>query len=594
MNPEYFLQYIGSKEFAESILSGVAGNAAYDAVKPTIEKIKSRLTGRTVSEDEVKNALEELIVQIGAYTNLNINQLREELFSAFPPGNTQIPRQLTPYTPIDAEEECIGRDEDLKKLEDTLRRSPKVVVVNGLGGIGKTTVAKAWFQAARAGYDHFLWIEMAGNDDRRDTRAASFAETVAYHPTLASNLCLSFVEKEPVEVRFQQIMNALRRLNGRNLLVIDNAGADLEQKEIREQLPLPPDWQVLVTSRSKLNGFEQMLLDRLSPGYAAEVFRKYYTGDCPADSISEILREVDYHTLTVELLAKTLENHLGSLTVDGLLDKLRRRQLADVDLQRRISLNHSPEETEIYLHLLATFDCAGLDSEERLLLARLAALPPGSAYSVSQLEDWGLRRFTAEQTEKGNRTLQEALLRLDRKGWITRSPKNTFSLHRMIQQAALYQLQPGIAEIGVLVEVFTQKMDFDTSTDFTRLFQWIPYARQILAALPENNHDHADVGKLRNNLGVVYRNLGQYDKARDLLEAALESAVKNFGPEHPNVAVRQNNLAYVLKNLGEKEAAVQLMQKAYALRLKLLGPEHPYTKSSAKTLRDWGGEPQSE
>ena len=52
-----------------------------------------------------------------------------------------IPRQLTPYMPIDAAKECIGREEDLKQLADTLRRSPTVVVVNGLGGIGKTTLA---------------------------------------------------------------------------------------------------------------------------------------------------------------------------------------------------------------------------------------------------------------------------------------------------------------------------------------------------------------------------------------------------------------------------------------------------------------------
>lgn len=63
--------------------------------------------------------------------------------------------------------------------------------------------------------------------------------------------------------------------------------------------------------------------------------------------------EVDY---PVELLAKTLENHLGSLTLPDLTAKLKRRQLADPDLKRRIALNHSPEKTEIYLHLLTTFD----------------------------------------------------------------------------------------------------------------------------------------------------------------------------------------------------------------------------------------------
>ena len=294
-----------------------------------------------------------------------------------------IPRQLTPYMPIDAAKECIGREEDLKQLADTLRRSPKVVVVNGLGGIGKTTLAKVWFQQALANYDHFAWINLAGNDDRRDQPAFSFVEIIAYHPTLATNLHLSFGEKEPPLARFQAIMNALRQLQGHNLLVVDNASPDLEQNDIKAQMPLPPQWQVLVTTRHQLRGYELLPLDRLSPKHAAELFQKHYTADCPAADLADLLREVDYHTLTVELLAKTLQNHLGSLTLRALTTKLQRRELADPELQRRIALHHSPEETEVYLHLLTTFDCAGLDADERLLLARCAALPPGGAYSAA-------------------------------------------------------------------------------------------------------------------------------------------------------------------------------------------------------------------
>ncbi|GAB4492566.1 MAG: hypothetical protein OHK0019_14740 [Saprospiraceae bacterium] len=488
----------------------------------------------------------------------------------------EIPRQLTRYTPISSDE-CIGRDEDLKKLADALLRSPKVVVVNGLGGIGKTTLAKFWLQGVLADYDHFAWIEMAGNDGRRDQPARTFLETVAYHPELAVNLRLSFDEKEPLENRFHHIMNALRQLDGRNLLVVDNAGADLEQKEIREQLPLPPVWQVLVTSRNKLHGYELVPLDRLSPEHAKDLFRLYFSGDCTEAELDELLREVDYHTLTVELLAKTLENHLGSLTISELTAKLKRRQLADPELQRRISLNHSAEETEVYLHLLTTFDVAGLDDEERLLLARFAALPPGGAYSAAQLEEW------LKISPDGKKNLHETLLRLDRKGWLTRSAQNTFSLHRMIQQAVLYQLQPALAELAVLVEVFTKKLDFDTSTNFTLLFPWIPYAEQVLATLPENERDSEGVGKLKNNLGIVYRDLGDYERARDLLEAALASNLKNFGKEHPNVARSQINLGAVFLKTGKKEKAKALFQQAYDLFKKRLGEQHPNTQ----TAKEW-------
>ncbi len=479
-----------------------------------------------------------------------------------------IPRQLTPYSPIDVAEECIGRDEDLQKLAATLRRSPKVVVVNGLGGIGKTTLAKAWFQQARADYDHFAWIDLAGNDDRRDQPTFSLVETIAYHPTLASNLHLSFGEKEPPAVRFQAIMNALRQLRGHNLLVVDNAEQDLEQPDIKAQMPLPPDWQVIVTSRRQLRGYELLPLDRLSPLHATELFQKHFHGDCPAADLADLLREVDYHTLTVELLAKTLQNHLGSLPLRELTAKLQRRELGDPELQRRIRANHSPEETEVYLHLLTTFDCAGLDAEERLLLARCAALPPGGAYAAAQLEEW------LQVTDQGRRQLHETLDRLDRKGWLTRSPENAFALHRMVQQAVLYQLQPGMEELGVLVKTFAQKMDFDTSTNYTLLFQWISYAEQVMSTLLESERGHAELIELMNNLGIVYLNLGQPGKARDLLEAALAFDLRNFGSKHHNIGVRQSNLANVYQDLGQYEKARDLLEAALAADLKNLGPEH--------------------
>lgn len=460
-----------------------------------------------------------------------------------------------------------------------LEKSPKVVVVNGLGGIGKTTLAKAWFQSVLPGYAHFLWIELAGNDDRPGQYSASFVETVAWHPTLAANLQLGEPgPNEPPEARFQVIMNALRQLEGPNLLVVDNAGDEMASDAIRAQLPLPPEWRVLLTSRNRLNGYDPMPLDRLSPESAAALFRKYYNGDCPDETLETLLKEVDYHTLTVELLAKTLANHFGSLDLATLTDKLRRRQLADPELQRRIVSNHSKAETEVYFHLLTAFDCSGLDEAEQLLLARFTGLPLGQSFTAAQLEEW--LRAPAEE----RRALHETLDRLDRKGWLTRSDGPRFGLHRMLQQAVGYQLKPGMQQLGVLVDTFTQKLASDVRTNYTLLFPWIPYAEHLLGILNENDAGTAEASKLMNNLGAVIEETGQYDRARDLLELALNSDLKNFGPEHPNVAVRQLNLGVVFLNTGDKEKARQLITDAHRLFQKQLGDAHPSTQTARKWL----------
>ncbi len=63
----------------------------------------------------------------------------------------------------------------------------------------------------------------------------------------------------------------------------------------------------------------------------------------------------------------------------------------------------------------------------------------------------------------------------------------------------------------------------------------------------------------QSNLANVYSYLGQYEKARDLLEAALKSDEKNFGTFEKFTRASksgqcQNNLAFgQYKNMGEDE-----------------------------------------
>jgi tetratricopeptide (TPR) repeat protein len=483
--------------------------------------------------------------------------------------NIDIPRQLTPYAPISVEDECLGRSNELEGLQRAVSQAAKVVLLNGLGGIGKTTLAKAWLQTAlsKNGYQHFAWIEVGGQDNTQSAR--SLLETIAFHPTLAKNLQLPLAENAPLEQRFTEIMNALRQLKGPNVLVIDNAGEELGNADIRAELPMPPEWHVLLTSRNQLHGFTPFPLDKLEKTAATALFQKHYTAPCTEAEINAFLQEIDYHTLSIELLAKTLQNHYGTLKLPELTTRLQKQELNNPDLQRRISLNHSKEETAVYKHLLTAFSCATLNDKEQQMLARCCALPPGQSYTATELLDW------CQVTDDEKAAFLDTLQSLIQKGWLNMSLDGQCDMHRMVQQAVWYQLQPDFEVLEVLVNSFTQKMDSDTSTNFTLLFPWRLFGAQLMLCLPEQEQHNGRLGNLMNNMGIVYLNLGEYNKARELLEAALNAAVKNFGPEHPTVTVRQSNLAVVYRNLGEYNKARELLEAALNAAVKNFGPEHP-------------------
>jgi tetratricopeptide (TPR) repeat protein len=55
--------------------------------------------------------------------------------------------------------------------------------------------------------------------------------------------------------------------------------------------------------------------------------------------------------------------------------------------------------------------------------------------------------------------------------------------------------------------------------------------------------DHPDVAIDRNNLGLAWDSLGQYDKAIEYFELALATFKKVLGVDHPSTKTVAGNLA---------------------------------------------------
>ena len=72
--------------------------------------------------------------------------------------------------------------------------------------------------------------------------------------------------------------------------------------------------------------------------------------------------------------------------------------------------------------------------------------------------------------------------------------------------------------------------------------------RQFLSQKEENNTTE---GILLNNIGLVYSDLGDYSKALDFYQKALEIRIKILGMNHPLVADSYNNIGVVFFKLND-------------------------------------------
>ena len=78
-----------------------------------------------------------------------------------------------------------------------------------------------------------------------------------------------------------------------------------------------------------------------------------------------------------------------------------------------------------------------------------------------------------------------------------------------------------------------------------------------------------------NNLGMIYKALCQYSKAKVLYERALRIDEKYYGPDHFELSADLNNLGAVYYTLGSFDKAIQMFEKALRIDTEFYGHHHP-------------------
>ncbi len=491
-----------------------------------------------------------------------------------------LPKPLTYDIPTLSQEKITGRKKELDDLHTRLFDKHQVVLMNGLGGIGKTTLAQVYISKYSDKYHHIAWITQLSENILQDFSNAQ---------GLINNLNVDSELSEPKAI-FNEICRLLNTIDKQpNLLVLDNADESLET--IRHQLPKHPKWHLLITSRQQLNGFDRMELDFLSPQHALALFKTHYQHKNITDAqIKELLHTIDYHTLSIEILAKTAHKHRYTF------EKL--QNVFDEDTRANIKINRPGVDKieKVTTFLCSIFKLGQLNENETWLLKQFVCLP-FEFHGYNLLKEL----IAPENFEKGD-IFAETLEELNQKGWLLKNQEtDSYKMHRMIAEVVKKQQTIGIEQIKALVENISSKLYIDQTKDNPiDKFQWAAFGDAILHAFgyrhEKNNTEKLpeceELMELQDNLGWVYKEIGQYTRARKLSEASLKTSIKLNGKKHKTTSRLQSNLALVLKALGNYKGAKELLEKAMVSDEKNFGKEHPTTATRysnlATVLKDLG------
>jgi len=502
-----------------------------------------------------------------------------------------------------------GRDTELAALHDMLIHHGKVSL-QGIPGIGKSELAKAYAKDYKKDYTNILYLSYTG-DLKADIANLIFADDLP---------------EDDLDTRFRKHNRFLRTLKDDTLLIIDNFNASATGDAVLDVVQ-KYRCRVLFTSRSNLPGPYCLQVEEIADDAALfQLVSHFFSGaEKYRSTVEQIIEAVHRHTLAVELAARLLE--AGILEPETVLAKLRAEH-ASFDATDKISVSKDGKNSRAtyydHIHTLFALFRMALPQQEimrSMSLIPLTGIPArlfGQWMGFSDLNDINdMAELGFIQTKPGNRIALHPMMQevsiselppsISLCRTMLESIRATCQLHGadvpyyrtmlqtaenavdyavkdnpgfyltlledVFQCAEKYREEATMRRVIGELEVLLSNPAIGTAKDRAVLLDCraacekntnkaIRLEQEALALLPEVNADNALlVSNLNANLGGLYRTAKQNDTARKHMETAI-SILEQYGLAGGHDSLVQIvNYAVLLNDMGDAERGLSGLRK---------------------------------
>ena len=319
----------------------------------------------------------------------------------------------------------IGRDEELCRISSSLKAN-NVLFITGIGGIGKSSLAKAYIRKHKADYEAIIYLET----DIGIVRA--FCDDMQLQLSTVSRR-----DGEPQSDYFTRKLTHLRRICGeKKVLFILDGHTGRITKELSKILDCGYDTLILTRSRPPLNSFPVLEVGAIADTALMKLISLNLGRAMSKDernSFSEIIKRIQGHTLVSELIARQIA--AGRIDIRTAQELIRSRGFSNFSSEK---IGNYKDGEEVYGTLAAIitalFDSGGMTSDELLTMKTLALLDA--------------RGLEPQLTERLLKLDPEILRKLDTEGWLCSDSR--VKLHPVIAETMLSHPWKDIPDIEIM------------------------------------------------------------------------------------------------------------------------------------------------
>ena len=428
-----------------------------------------------------------------------------------------------------------GRDEIIEEINKNFSSGNKCIFIEGIGGIGKTEIAKQYAIRYQKDYNSILFVRYISNLMHLINDDNEF---------IIDGLTRN--DSENNEEYFNRKLNILKTISDEKvLIIIDNFDVE-EDKNLKEFLT--GNYRVIFTTRNQHPGYQTIKVGPIKDEEKLfSIFEKNYGNSlsfADKEYVRKIFELIEYHTYAIELIAKQMSasfiepKEMLKIMQEGAL-----KNAVTEDVSGRDSMKSA------FSHICSLFNIGNLSNIDKNILMYLSIMGINGV-PASKFKEWcELESFNEINS-------------LIRKSWIRKENGQKISIHPLVREVIWSELTPNLTNCKNFLYKFAKYIRFAWGRPLAENIAVLDCAYAVFKYFADEPNKSIYIF---DPICALFWELGRFEDSQEGYRKLYDSIVKQYGENSELAGYCAIRYAGSYYNAGQLKESIPWYRKGLEL-----------------------------